>query len=74
MDDRALIFRRELRYSFVGWGAKYERDTTAEGYLFADDAGAIIGACAFRWREYSDAPAAWALQWVWVCPNRELPK
>jgi hypothetical protein len=35
----------------------------------ANDAGAIVGACAFRWREYSDAPAAWALQWVWVCPK-----
>jgi hypothetical protein len=69
MDDRALIFRREMHYSFVGWGAQAENDRTAEGYLFTDPAGAIVGACTFRWREYANAPAAWALQWVWVCPK-----
>lgn len=69
MDDRAQLFRQETHYSFVGWGAKPEQDIKAKGYLFTREDGAIVGACAFRWREYLDAPAAWALQWVWVCPS-----
>lgn len=69
MDDRAQLFRQETHYSFVGWGAKAEQDTKAKGYLLTREDGAIVGACAFRWREYRDAPEAWALQWVWVCPS-----
>jgi hypothetical protein len=69
MNDRATIFRRETGYSFVGWGAKYERDAKAQGYLFTREDGSIVGACVFRWREYSAASPDWALQWVWVCPK-----
>lgn len=69
MDDRARIFRREEGYSFVGWGVRGERDTRARGHLFTSDDGAIIGACAFRWRTYQDAEPRWALQWIWVCPK-----
>lgn len=69
MDERARIFRREMHYSFVGWGVRQERDRHAQGYLFADPDGAIVGACAFRWREYRDAEPGWALQWIWVCPT-----
>jgi hypothetical protein len=31
--------------------------------------GAIVGACAFRWREYRDYPSCWAMQWVWIAPK-----
>ena len=67
LDERALLFRQETRYSFVGWGARYEKDHTARGFLMARADGAIVGCVVFRWRDYSNAPAAWALQWVWVC-------
>ena len=69
LDARARLFRQETHYSFVGWGAAYEKDHNAQGILMTRPDGAIIGAVVFRWREYSDAPAAWALQWVWVCPT-----
>jgi len=69
LDERARLFRQETRYSFVGWGARYEKDHTARGFLMTRTDGAIVGCVVFRWRDYSDAPAAWALQWVWVCPT-----
>lgn len=68
LDERALLFRQETKYSFVGWGARYEKDQRARGFLMTRPDGAIVGTIVFRWRDYSDAPAAWALQWVWVCP------
>ncbi|WP_339930719.1 hypothetical protein [uncultured Brevundimonas sp.] len=68
LDERALLFRLETHYSFVGWGAQYEKDHSARGFLMTRADGAIVGCVVFRWREYSNAPAAWALQWVWVCP------
>ena len=69
LDERALLFRQETHYSFVGWGAQYEGDQTARGFLMTRADGTIVGCVVFRWREYSNAPAAWALQWVWVCPT-----
>lgn len=27
-----------------------------------------VGACCFRWRQWSDAPAGWALAWAWFHP------
>lgn len=68
LDDRARLFRLETHYSFVGWGAAYENDQKAQGFLMTRADGAIVGCAVFRWRHYSDAPSAWALQWVWVCP------
>ena len=43
------------------------------GFLFLADGsealmGSVLGGCAFRWREWAGAPAAWALQWAWVAP------
>lgn len=69
MDELALYFRRETKYGFCGWGVVYENDFKAQGYLFTSPDGAIIGAAAFRWRAYTDAPDGWALQWVYVVPK-----
>lgn len=64
MYDRAYAFKREFRYDFVQWQSrKGDDDRQAHGYLITDDAGAIVGACAFRWRE-----SRWGLQWVWISP------
>ncbi|KIN90200.1 hypothetical protein PO78_1779 [Thauera sp. SWB20] len=64
MYDRAYAFKREFRYDFIQWQSpKGEDDRQAHGYLIADEAGAIVGACAFRWRE-----SQWGLQWVWISP------
>lgn len=68
LDERARLFREETHYGFVGWGAAYEKDHKAQGFLMTRPDGTIVGVVVFRWRDYSNAPAAWALQWVWVCP------
>lgn len=73
MYKRALRFKREFHYDFTQW-SEYEDDPKAHGFLFADDVGvfgrgAIVGACAFRWREWTDHPAGWAMQWIWIAPK-----
>jgi hypothetical protein len=67
--SRALHFKREFGYDFVQWPDVITRaklDQRWVGFLFADADGAIDGACAF----YNDAGAEWALQWVWIRPDR----
>jgi len=68
---RALAFKRELRYDFVQWGSpSSDSDPQVNGFLLTDAAGAIVGACAFRWRDSLDIPAHWGLQWIWLCPGQ----
>lgn len=67
MYARALAFKRELHFDFVQWDCP-DTDRKAQGFLLADDASRIVGVCAFRYREYTDAPAGWALQFVWIAP------
>jgi hypothetical protein len=63
---RAGAFRREFHYDFIQWGDP-EDDPDAQGFLFANEAGSILGACAFRRREH-DGKSWWGLQWIWICP------
>ena len=68
MVQRARRFKRELGYDFVQWGYP-ERDPRARGFLFNDDTGtfgngAVVGACAFRWRG-----TEWGLQFIWITPK-----
>lgn len=66
---RALFFRREFQYDFVQWQSETgDDDPDVHGFLFADEADAIVGACAFRLRD-RDSKKRWGLQWVWVCPK-----
>ncbi len=68
MYKRAVHFKQEFRYDFVQWSVD-ERDgpDRCVGFLFvAEDGETIAGACAFRWREYTGAPHAWTLQWIWL--------
>ena len=70
MFRRARAFRREFGYDFVQWDSPVDTDPNMAGYLFGDKEGRIVGACAFRFREYADETAPrWGLQWVWVCPK-----
>jgi hypothetical protein len=70
MLGRARLFRREFGYDFLQWHSIGEQDPRSRGFLFMDDEqpGRIVGACSFFWREYTDAPHAWALQWIWIAP------
>ncbi len=71
MYQRARMFRREFDYDIVQWDSG---DQEAHGYLFNDDTGAfghgaIVGACAFRHRQFSKAPAGWTMDWIWLIPR-----
>lgn len=68
MTTRASSFRREQGYDFTQWGLP-ETDTDAHGFLFTNSDGRIVGACAFRLRQYEGRPERWGLQWVWVAPS-----
>ncbi|WP_212785644.1 hypothetical protein [Ferrigenium kumadai] len=76
-------FRRELQFDSVPFEAAETPDSLGyvpfEVYLFHEVASDLfefdkpvkhrcIGACGFRWYEWSDAPASWSLQWVWFHP------
>ncbi|OJX68454.1 C2H2-type zinc finger protein [Magnetospirillum sp. 64-120] len=68
MYQRARHFKREFHYDFVQWAPSGE-EPHAHGFLFNDDTGtfgngAIVGACAFRWREDH-----WGLQFIWITPK-----
>jgi hypothetical protein len=75
MYERALAFQREFGYDFCQWEhPKGAKDESGIGFLFNDDTGvfghgAIVGACAFRWRTWEDAPHGWAMQWIWLAPG-----
>lgn len=63
---RALAFKREFRYDFVQWESpEGDSDPSARGYLFMNPDNIVVGACAFRQREYKDK-AVWSLQWIWI--------
>jgi hypothetical protein len=67
---RARAFKREMRYDFIQWGSSSgDNDPKVNGVLFTNDEGAIVGACAFRWREGDDYLPHWGLQWIWLCPR-----
>jgi RimJ/RimL family protein N-acetyltransferase len=64
---RALLFKREFKYDFLQWSENAQHDIDAVGYLFADEDGRIVGACAFR---PQDEPGGrWRLDWIWLCPT-----
>ncbi len=66
--------KREIGFDFVPFSVDDDEQFVA--YLFTDHgdyaaklrAVAVFGACCFRYRKYTNAPAAWALQWVWLHP------
>lgn len=66
--DRALEFKRELGYDFTQWSLEAHHDPDAVGFLFADEDGRIVGACAFRPQE-RPAERPWRLDWIWICPD-----
>lgn len=73
--DIAYFFRREFEYDFVQYSAwENEEDDDHRAFLWTssmtlqDDKVTVIGASCWRWREYTDAPHAYALQWIWLHP------
>jgi len=68
MYGRALAFKREFRYDFTQWDCP-ERDRDAHGFLFTDGDDRIVGACAFRLREWEDGSKSYGLQFIWIAPG-----
>jgi hypothetical protein len=69
-----------LEYDFVqyGYGGR-DNDREHVAFLWTDPHGTrqwaigpqvpAVGACCFRWREWTNAPHSWALQWAWLHPD-----
>jgi hypothetical protein len=66
--DRALEFKRDLGYDFAQWQTEARHDPDAIGFLFSDERGRIVGACAFR-PQHGANERPWRLDWIWICPE-----
>lgn len=69
----ARYFRREFEYDFVQYQEQNEDGPDkCIAWLFVDRRGmegdVAVGACCFRWREWTDRAPCWALQWIWFHP------
>ncbi|BCU12764.1 MULTISPECIES: hypothetical protein [Microcystis] len=74
----ACFFRREFRYDFVQYGYEgEENDPKHVAFLWlhpearpftGDFRIPCIGATCFRYREWTDNPAGYAMQWIWFHP------
>lgn len=75
----ARQFKRLKGYDFVQYSADEHKRTdentlayvwTSEdtSYAYGSYGSICFGACCFRWREWTDAPHGWALQWVYLHP------
>lgn len=74
VEQMAYYFRREFGYDFVQYSSE-EKDDGHRAYLWVlpetleNGKVKAVGACCFRWREWEDAPASYALQWIWLHPH-----
>jgi hypothetical protein len=83
VEEIAYHFKREMGFDFVQFEASEAPNSQGfvpwQAYLFHERVYEIdsdtdntrircFGACCFRWREWSDAPAGWSLDWVWFHP------
>jgi hypothetical protein len=72
----AIYFRREFNYDFQQFEATEKPSkphfVPYAAYLFANGPNSYpriwVGACCFRWREYTNVKPRWAAQWIWLHP------
>ena len=62
----ARVLHRENNYDFVMWT---ESGCDGQGFILTDSDGRALGGCAVQWGEWSDVPACWVLQWIWIAPS-----
>ena len=67
----AVAFKREFGYDIIQWTKPRGQSREDEGFaeVFTDEKGMPVGAVAFRWRRYQNAPSRWGLQWIWFQPE-----
>lgn len=65
-------FRREFGYDFPPYDADEDGDVRDRVFLLTQEEGweteYAVGAIAFRWKKYSNAPEQLVLSWVWIHP------
>jgi hypothetical protein len=61
----ARIFRREFGCDFTMYS---EDNDPGDGFIIAEPDGRAIGGTTVRWIEFSNAPAQWIFEWIWVAP------
>lgn len=73
----AQFFKREFHYDFTQYGHDGNDDDEKHvAFLWIHPAGhdmpdfhiPCVGATCFRWREWTDYPHEWAMQWIWFHP------
>jgi hypothetical protein len=79
----AKHFQREMHFDFPQFETDETLCKSGfvryEAFLFHTSAGDLwhgegpikqrfFGACCFRWREWTNAPAEWSLDWIWLHP------
>lgn len=76
VEHLAWYFKREFRYDFVQYDAADKTEDGHVAFLWADRETAaygkaiVFGACCFRYREWTNVPAGYALQWIWLHPYK----
>lgn len=72
LESFALFFKREFEYDFLQYSSFSESEDKDFPFLFFshdyDDRELAVGGGKFIWREWSNAPPSWALQWIWLHP------
>lgn len=66
----ARYFQKEFFYDFIQWET-YDNDPNTIAFLWTrapETIEPVWGAACFRWRDRTDAPAGWSLDWVWFHP------
>ena len=64
--DQVTCERCGMSYSR---GVPESTDETVAFLLLDREKQAVIGACRFRWPEYTDVKPWWAMQWIWIAPT-----
>lgn len=71
----ARFFRREFQYDMAQYDRREQTDPNCHAFLWTHNEyigqggiDVVYGACCFRWRDWTDAPPSWAMQWIWLHP------
>jgi hypothetical protein len=64
----ARAFRNEVRISSTPYSI-YGTDPEGDGYLMVSENGANAGGFHATWYNYTNHPAQWELDWIWVAPK-----
>jgi hypothetical protein len=61
----ARMLMRENGYDVPPWD---EKENDGHGYLIVDYEGRALGGTAVCWQEWTNSPACWVLDWIWIAP------